>query len=486
MRQFILHLCGYSAKLKLCRNLCRSGVLRNLQLDGSHQSGAMTTLSSHPMWTSARELLQNIEIKAWAWGPCGEKPSPRILADEPNIANEGIGGRRFRGELWQVIDYVRGWPPPCHPVLGKLCRQQLWCTRWTLPGESRQDGQELQILHLYPPGAKIRCCAGSMELLFWILSGEMDCSLGSSRRSLAEGTDHERGSFWPDIVQELAWSPSWTHASGPGDPCPGKGEDGPQGRASMPSQNPFPWLPRRWVNLLFPWVRWSLMWFYSVTHALRFPLRLALGAPSADPAQALACGWCHSVNIGRGLPKRNVKEALVTPMGLLGDSQTAPYIAVWGGHAGFNKAVMLWSNEVIQSINDTGASFFPGASGEQITLRGVDWSLVKTGVRLSVGDLLLEVTYMKGPCKNMDRYFPSPSDKSKIDPKKNPDSARVFAKVLKPGRVRVSFAFGWQTHCGRVHCSIMPSHCTGGCPPRLPDTFGRLVFDALAECPLHA
>lgn len=42
---------------------------------------------------------------------------------------------------------------------------------------------------------------GSMELLFWILSGEMDCSLGSSRRSLAEGTDHERGSpmlrtFW--------------------------------------------------------------------------------------------------------------------------------------------------------------------------------------------------------------------------------------------------------------------------------------------------
>ncbi|CAK8998506.1 unnamed protein product [Durusdinium trenchii] len=210
--QFILHLCGYSAKLKLCRNLCRSGVLRNLQLDGSHQSGAMTTLSSHPMWTSARELLQNIEIKAWAWGPCGEKPSPRgclpvISRPTPaalrwfqlrarhgdaevvveSIANEGIGGRRFRGELWQVIDYVRGWPPPCHPVLGKLCRQQLWCTRWTLPGESRPDGQELQILHLYPPGAKIRCCAGSMELLFWILSGEMDCSLGSSRRSLAEG-----------------------------------------------------------------------------------------------------------------------------------------------------------------------------------------------------------------------------------------------------------------------------------------------------------
>ena len=177
------------------------------------------------------------------------------------------------------------------------------------------------------------------------------------------------------------------------------------------------------------------MWFYTVIRSLRLPWPAVHDGPDAQ--RALASGSCLSVNIGRGLPKRSVKEALVTPLGVLGDAQTAPYIAVWGGHAGFQKAVMLWSNEVLSSINDTGASFFPGASGEQLTLKGVDWSLMKTGVRVSIGEILLEVTYLKGPCRNMDRYFSSPQDKTKIDPRKNPDSARVFAKVLKPGRVRV-------------------------------------------------
>ena len=31
-------------------------------------------------------------------------------------------------KLWQICDFVRGWPPPCHPVLGKLGNR--WCTRW--------------------------------------------------------------------------------------------------------------------------------------------------------------------------------------------------------------------------------------------------------------------------------------------------------------------------------------------------------------------
>lgn len=186
----------------------------------------------------------------------------------------------------------------------------------------------------------------------------------------------------------------------------------------MPNKNPFPWVPRDWVNALFPWLRWSLMWFYTFTYRLQRLLLPSLRDKSATQmAQGpLACGSCASVNIGRGIPKKQVQQALVTPLGLLGDSQSAPYIAIWGGHAGFNKAVMLWSSEVIAEVNadvqkSGPADFFFGASGEQLTLSGVNWSLMKTGVRVSVGPVLLEVTYLKGPCKNLDRYFSCPADK---------------------------------------------------------------------------
>ena len=218
----------------------------------------------------------------------------------------------------------------------------------------------------------------------------------------------------------------------------------PNSLVAMPNKNPFPWVPRRWVNTLFPWLRWSMMHFYSFIFrslALFPSLTRSSRSKISSGGEPLSRGSCVSVNIGCGIPKTKVKEALVTPMGLLGDSQAGPYIAIWGGHAGFNKAVMLWSSEVISEINaieGKEASFFYGASGEQLTLSGVDWTLMKTGVRVAIGaQVLLEVTLLKGPCKNLDRYFSCPADKVRIDPKKFPDSARILAKVLVPGKVSV-------------------------------------------------
>ena len=204
----------------------------------------------------------------------------------------------------------------------------------------------------------------------------------------------------------------------------------------MPNQNPFPWVPRRWVNIMFPYVRCGIIWTYSILRALRLPWLTLRDRP--DAKGAIACGSCLSVNIGKSIPKVNVREALLTPMGVRGDAQAAPYIVVWGGHGGWDKAVMLWSFDVISTLNAGGAALYPGASGEQLTLGGIDWSLMKTGVRLSIGpEVLLEVTYLKGPCLQLDRFFEKPSDKTKINPAQNPDSSRVLAKVLKPGRVKV-------------------------------------------------
>ena len=84
--------------------------------------------------------------------------------------------------------------------------------------------------------------------------------------------------------------------------------------SAMPNKNPFPWVPRGWVNAVFPWLRWSLMWFYTFTYrtlSLLPSLRDRSAAPLATLAdrQLLACGSCVSVNIGRGIPKQRVKEA---------------------------------------------------------------------------------------------------------------------------------------------------------------------------------
>ena len=80
---------------------------------------------------------------------------------------------------------------------------------------------------------------------------------------------------------------------------------------------------------------------------------------------------------------------------------------VQGSNQGFDPAVMLWSQEagtflicfcslsdrhsvlgplqVLEAVNSEGASFFPGASGEQILVSCVDWTLMTTGVRVQIG-----------------------------------------------------------------------------------------------------
>merc|ERR1719291_1528344 len=85
---------------------------------------------------------------------------------------------------------------------------------------------------------------------------------------------------------------------------------------------------------------------------------------------------------------------------------------------------------------------FPGSSGEQLTLSGLDWSKMKTGVQVAIGkDVLLELVYLKGPCMNQTPYFVENGDgkhgRTRISPKRYPDSARVLCKVLKTGWVKV-------------------------------------------------
>lgn len=140
----------------------------------------------------------------------------------------------------------------------------------------------------------------------------------------------------------------------------------------------------------------------------------------------------HRINISDGgVPKRPVLEAKVTERGLDGDRQRNLTV-----HGGPDRAVCLFSLELIERLQDEGHSIDAGSSGENLTVAGLDWDLVRPGVRLTVGpDIELEVTSYTAPCSHNARWFRD-ADYSRISQKKHPGWSRVYARVLRGGIVR--------------------------------------------------
>ncbi len=140
----------------------------------------------------------------------------------------------------------------------------------------------------------------------------------------------------------------------------------------------------------------------------------------------------HQINISDGgVPKRPVLEATVGARGLGGDRQRNLKV-----HGGPDRAVCLFSLELIEHLQEEGHSIDAGSSGENLTVVGLDWDLVRPGVRLTVGpDIELEVTSYTAPCRHNARWFRD-ADYSRISQKKHPGWSRVYAKVLRGGIVR--------------------------------------------------
>jgi MOSC domain-containing protein YiiM len=140
----------------------------------------------------------------------------------------------------------------------------------------------------------------------------------------------------------------------------------------------------------------------------------------------------HQINVSDGgVPKRPVFEARVTERGVEGDRQRNLKF-----HGGPDRAVCLFSLELIERLQDEGHSIDAGLSGENLTLVGLNWELMRPGVRLTVGpDIELEVTSYTSPCSQNGRWFRD-DDFSRISQKQNPGWSRVYAKVLRDGVVR--------------------------------------------------
>lgn len=133
-----------------------------------------------------------------------------------------------------------------------------------------------------------------------------------------------------------------------------------------------------------------------------------------------------------GLPKLSVPRARITTEGVEGDRHRNTLL-----HGGPDRAVCVFSLELIEALQAEGHPIRPGATGENLTLAGVDWAGLAPGSRIAVGDQVrLEIMSYTAPCSLNACYFQEGNYK-RIAQDLHPGWSRLYAKVLVEGTVRV-------------------------------------------------
>ena len=136
-----------------------------------------------------------------------------------------------------------------------------------------------------------------------------------------------------------------------------------------------------------------------------------------------------------GAPKLPIGRAYLTTEGLLGDRQKHTDI-----HGGPERALCLYSSEVIDALRAEGHDIVPGGAGENVTLRGVDWSAMVPGARVAfAGGVEVELTRYTAPCRNIAFNFHD-GRFTRISQKVRPGWSRVYARVLREGWIETGEA----------------------------------------------
>lgn len=140
----------------------------------------------------------------------------------------------------------------------------------------------------------------------------------------------------------------------------------------------------------------------------------------------------HSINISDGgVPKLQRESAAVRKTGLEGDRQRDLEY-----HGGPQRAVSLYSLELIEALRKEGHPIAPGTIGENLTVAGLDWSALRPGMRLEIGEVSIELTSHAAPCRNIAGSFRD-GVYARVAEKAYPGWSRFYASVLKEGTLRV-------------------------------------------------
>ena len=125
-----------------------------------------------------------------------------------------------------------------------------------------------------------------------------------------------------------------------------------------------------------------------------------------------------------GIPKHPVPEIDVTRAGLRGDGHN---------HDKHNtplQAVSLIDLDDLDDLREEGFDVYPGATGENVTLEGLDIDAASPGDRLRfAGGVELELSRRRNPCYVLDAI--SPALKTAIRGR-----CGFYARVVTPGRLR--------------------------------------------------
>jgi MOSC domain-containing protein YiiM len=130
-----------------------------------------------------------------------------------------------------------------------------------------------------------------------------------------------------------------------------------------------------------------------------------------------------------GVPKMPILVAEIGAAGVLGDTQGNRR-----NHGRPWQAVCLYSTELIAALRSEGHPIVAGGTGENITISGVDWSRVRGGLTITIGDVELRTSGPAAPCHKIGGCF-TERHWHRIDHVERPGWARWYASVLTGGNV---------------------------------------------------
>lgn len=143
-------------------------------------------------------------------------------------------------------------------------------------------------------------------------------------------------------------------------------------------------------------------------------------------------GRLESINASRGgVPKAAMFEALVTERGLDGDRQRD-----LRHHGGRDRAIVLFSLDVIRALQREGHPIAAGTTGENLTVSGLDWRDVVPGRQVQIGEVQLEITKYTSPCEKIAGSF-ADCDFTRISQKRHAGWSRVSARIVAGGLLRM-------------------------------------------------
>ena len=144
----------------------------------------------------------------------------------------------------------------------------------------------------------------------------------------------------------------------------------------------------------------------------------------------MTSGTVSSINVSNGgVPKTPRHTAWIDRDGVEGDRQRDRRF-----HGGPDRAVSIYSLELIEALQGEGHPITAGTIGENLTLAGLDWAEMVPGTHLKIGDVLLEVTSYTSPCKKIAGSFVD-GGFVRVSQKVHPGWSRLYARVLSPGTI---------------------------------------------------